>query len=102
MRGFNGEITLSGDSGWYLRNDLQWRYRPQHAIYLALDSGGVSGFSSRNLPGKHLVGGALGIKGQWDKHGQWHYDAFIGGPLHQPRGMNADKVITGFSIHYNH
>lgn len=102
VRGFNGEITLSGDKGWYLRNDLQWRYRPNHAVYFALDGGGVSGPSTRNLPGRNLVGTALGVRGQWDMHGKWNYDAFIGTSLYQPKGMNANKFIGGFSIHYSY
>ena len=101
VRGFNGETTLSGDRGWYLRNDLQWRYLPQHSFYLALDGGSVTGPSARNLPGKHLIGSALGIKGQYDRHGRWSYDLFAGTPVRQPRGMNADCIITGFQFSYN-
>lgn len=102
VRGYNGEITLSGDKGAYLRNDLQWRYRGQHGVYLALDGGHVSGPSTARLPGKTLLGGALGLKGRWDARGAWHYDFFIGTPLHHPDAMHPDNFVTGFSINYNY
>ncbi|EHM56019.1 ShlB/FhaC/HecB family hemolysin secretion/activation protein [Cardiobacterium valvarum] len=102
VRGYNGEITLSGDKGAYLRNDLQWRYRGQHGVYLALDGGHVSGPATARLPGKTLLGGALGLKGRWDARGAWQYDIFIGTPLHQPDTMNADKIVGGFNINYNY
>ena len=101
VRGFNGEITLSGDRGWYLRNDLQWHFQPQHSLYLALDGGSVAGPSARNLPGKHLIGSALGIKGQHNWHGRWNYDLFVGTPVRQPQGMNADRFVTGFQFGYS-
>lgn len=100
VRGFSGETVLSGDNGWYLRNDFQWHARPFLKPYLALDVGRVSGPSSRLLPGKTLAGAALGVKGQLDFHGSWYYDIFLATPLKHPDSLDADKAITGFYFYY--
>lgn len=100
VRGFSGETVLSGDNGWYLRNDFQWHARPFLKPYLALDVGRVSGPSSRLLPGKTLAGAALGVKGQLDFHGSWYYDIFLATPLKHPDSLDADKAVTGFYFYY--
>ncbi len=101
VRGFSGERTLSGDRGWYLRNDLSWHYKPNHQIYLGLDTGRVSGISAQHLLGKSLTGSVLGLKGQFKQSGNWYYDIFVGKPLHQPDGFDADSVVTGFNLNYS-
>ena len=100
VRGFNGDITLSGDRGWFWRNELRWHYRPEHQLYFALDGGRVSGPSSRNLPGHGLVGAALGLRG--DLKGNSHYDLFLGTPISAPASMKADKFVVGFNFNYSY
>lgn len=101
VRGFNGEKTLTGERGWFLRNSVSWHYKPAQQLYLALDMGRVSGYSSQYLPGKSLAGFALGLKGQFKKKGQWYYDVFVGSPVHQPEQFNADSVVAGFNFSYS-
>lgn len=63
VRGFDGEMTLSAERGWYWRNDLSWQYHPNHQLYLGVDGGHVSGPSAEYLPGKSLAGAVLGARG---------------------------------------
>ncbi|PIE46461.1 MAG: ShlB family hemolysin secretion/activation protein, partial [Gammaproteobacteria bacterium] len=100
VRGFSGEQTLSGDRGWYLRNDLSWHYKPNHQAYIGIDIGRVSGKSAKNLLGQQLSGAVLGFKGQFKRAGNWHYDVFVGAPIDKPKGLKTDKVVTGFNINY--
>ncbi|MDR2838610.1 MAG: ShlB/FhaC/HecB family hemolysin secretion/activation protein [Azonexus sp.] len=65
VRGFVDQ-TLSGDHGYYVRNELSW-HRPiaiggqwlTTRFYLALDEGGVKN-RAPNIPNGHLMGGAVG------------------------------------------
>lgn len=101
VRGFSGESTLSGDRGWYLRNDLSWHYRDNHQVYLGLDTGHVSGASTQYLLGRSLSGAVLGLKGQFSKGGDWYYDVFVGTPIDQPDGFDADATVFGFYFSYS-
>ncbi len=101
VRGFNGEKTLSAERGWYLRNDVAWQYADNHQAYLGVDVGRVSGKSAKNLLGQTLSGAVLGLKGQLNKAGYWNYDVFVGKPIHEPDGFDADSVITGFNFNYS-
>lgn len=100
VRGYNGEVSLTAERGWYLRNDLSWYYKPQHRIYLGLDGGHVSGPSAQYLPGKTLIGSALGVSGRFDAKGAWFYDAFIGLPIKYPEGFPAKNTVAGFTFSY--
>lgn len=101
VRGFDGEITLSGDRGWYWRNDLAWQYLPAHQLYLGVDTGHVSGQSARYLVGNSLTGGALGFRGQFQAGGALYYDAFIGAPLHKPAQFHGKSPVFGFYFNYS-
>ena len=47
VRGFDGEVTLMGTNGWYLRNELSTRFPKQKAeLYLGLDVGAVYGYGT--------------------------------------------------------
>ncbi|MDP8162412.1 ShlB/FhaC/HecB family hemolysin secretion/activation protein [Pasteurella skyensis] len=102
VRGFSGEKTLSAERGWYFRNDVAWQYKDNHQLYLGADIGRLYGASTKNLQGNMLSGAVLGFKGQFNKGGKWHYDVFIGKPIYQPRGFNADSMVTGFNINYSY
>ncbi len=101
VRGFTGAKTLSAERGWYLRNDLAWHYRKNHQLYVGADIGHVSGPFTFYLPGKMLSGAVLGIKGQFQKKGRWSYDIFIGTPVYQPNGFNAESLVSGFNFTYS-
>ncbi|MGV6989427.1 ShlB/FhaC/HecB family hemolysin secretion/activation protein [Testudinibacter sp. P17/SS/0325] len=98
VRGFDGELTLSGDRGWLWRNELAWNVMTSgHELYLAIDKGVVRGRSTAKLLGRHLVGGAVGLRGNlWGLD----YAYFIGTPIHKPQGFRTGHVTTGFSLSY--
>ncbi|SMB80022.1 Hemolysin activation/secretion protein [Pasteurella testudinis DSM 23072] len=98
VRGFDGELTLSGDRGWLWRNELAWNVMASgHELYLAIDKGVVRGRSTAKLLGRHLVGGAVGLRGNlWGLD----YAYFIGTPIHKPQGFRTSHVTTGFSLSY--
>lgn len=100
VRGFEGSPSLSAEKGGYSQNNLSWYYQAAHRLYFGLDGGYVSGRSAKQLPGKHLLGSALGIQGTYHWHGQWDYDAYIGKALAYPAGVTPDKITIGFSFNY--
>ncbi|MFZ7236242.1 ShlB/FhaC/HecB family hemolysin secretion/activation protein [Avibacterium gallinarum] len=99
VRGFDGELTLSGERGWLWRNELSWNIANKgHWIYLALDGGRVMGRDEEMRLGHHLMGAALGLRGGWT---HFYYDVFIGRPLHKPTGFKTANTITGFNLGFN-
>ncbi len=101
VRGFDGEYTLSSDRGAIWRNELEWSYAPTHKMYIALDGGHVSGENAKYLMGQSLVGGALGLRGQFSNFGALGYDFFVGAPIYAPKNFPKKSVAGGFSISYN-
>ena len=51
VRGFDGEMSLSAERGWFWRNDLSWQFKQGHQLYLGADVGHVSGQSAQWLLG---------------------------------------------------
>lgn len=98
VRGFDGEVALTGDRGWLLRNELGMACGRGMEMYLALDGGWVGGRSAHGLPGRHLAGTALGLRGGWRG---MYWDGFIGTALDTPKGMSADTTL-GFSLGWSH
>lgn len=102
VRGFDGERTLNADNGWYSRNELAWQTPfSQQEFYLGVDYGAVSGNGEDALPGRHLAGGVLGLRGNADKTGL-SYDLFIGKPLSKPTAFKTDPVTSGFQINWQY
>lgn len=96
VRGFDGELTLSGERGWLWRNELSWNVANKgHWLYLALDGGRVMGRDAQMRLGHHLMGTALGLRGGWT---HFYYDMFIGRPLSKPSGFKTSHTVTGFNI----
>ena len=100
VRGFDGELTLAAERGWYWRNDLAWQYRPGHQAYIGLDGGHVSGPSAKYLLGQTLVGGVVGLKGQFKAGGNLYYDVFAGKPLKKPQYFRTANTTVGFNLNY--
>lgn len=99
VRGFDGELTLSGERGWLWRNELAWNVNGKgHQFYFALDGGRVMGWSTQSQLGHHLIGSAIGLKGSL--HG-FYYDVFAGKPLSKPAGFKTSKAVAGFNIGYS-
>ena len=101
VRGFDGERSLIGERGWYLRNTLGWEYRSGQQFYLGLDVGRVSGPSRDYMLGNTLAGTVVGIKGQVKAGGALRYDLFAGKPLAAPDGFSGDPITLGFQLDYS-
>ncbi|AXG41972.1 ShlB/FhaC/HecB family hemolysin secretion/activation protein [Photorhabdus laumondii] len=100
VRGFDGELTLSADRGWYSRNELDWQTPLKgQSLYLAMDYGEVGGRGSDTLLGKHLAGSALGWRGSLKGVS---YDLFVGVPLSKPAGFPTSPVTAGFNLYWQY
>jgi len=98
VRGFDGELTLSADRGWFIQNDLSVLLgRSNQALYVGLDYGEVDGQSSDLLPGKHLAGTVIGLRGGYKG---FSYDLFLGKPLEKPKGFETAKTAAGFNLNW--
>lgn len=98
VRGFDGELTLTGERGWLWRNELAWQVnRLGHQLYFALDSGRVMGWSTKNQLGHHLMGSALGLRGNIKG---MSYDVFVGKPVRKPEGFSTSDTVAGFNLNY--
>ena len=97
--GFDGEYTLMGDSGWYMRNEVSSVIpRLNTEVYLGLDVGAVYGKSTEALVGKTIAGTALGVRGNYASG--LLFDAFVSTPLYKPQGYHTKKFYSGFTVGY--
>ena len=96
VRGFDGEVTLMGTNGWYLRNELSTRFQKQKAeLYLGLDVGAVYGYGTEVYNGHAIAGAAIGLRGAMD---MLSYDVFAAKPIQKPEGFRTPDVTYGFSL----
>ena len=99
VRGFDGEMSLVGDRGYYIRNTLEYGISNNHFMYAAFDFGKVSGKSSNYMIDNTLVGYGIGLKGHFKRKLQ--YDIFLGFPLNKPEFFETDKNVLNFNLTYN-
>ena len=92
IRGFDGKMSLSAERGFYSRNELAWTYTQGHQLYTAVDAGHVSGASAKDLLGQTLIGGAIGLRGQFKAGGDLQYDVFAAAPIKKPQYFNTAKT----------
>ena len=96
VRGFDGEVTLMGTNGWYLRNEFATRFPKQKAeLYLGLDVGAVYGYGADLYNGHTMMGAAVGVRGSIDTVS---YDVFAAMPIRKPEGFHTSDVTSGFSL----
>ncbi|HEY9189238.1 MAG TPA: ShlB/FhaC/HecB family hemolysin secretion/activation protein [Sulfurovum sp.] len=108
VRGFENESQISGNKGFYLRNELgssRTYAKATISPYLALDYGVVS--HNAESFGGHIVGAAIGSRFHF---GEWSLDLFRSFPLIDSNEIlytpNGDEVHTsndglfGFSLAY--
>ena len=96
VRGFDGEVTLMGTNGWYLRNEFATKFPKQTAeLYLGLDVGAVYGYGADLYNGHVLAGAALGIRGTIH---DISYDVFVAAPIEKPKGFHTPDATCGFSL----
>ena len=97
--GFDGEYTLMGDSGWYVRNEVSSVIPHLNTeVYLGLDVGAVYGKSTESLVGKTIAGTAVGVRGNYASG--LLFDAFVSTPLYKPQGYHTKKFYSGFTVGY--
>jgi len=102
VRGFDGELVLTGDAGWTWRNDLSFILNslntPTQEFYIGLDHGEVAGQSTASLVGTRLAGLALGFRGLT---AGLNYDIFLSQPLSNPAQFATASSTMGFSVTAN-
>ena len=98
VRGFDGELSLSGEKGWLWRNELGWNIANKgHELYLGIDRGKVHSSQEELQIGDSLMGGSIGLRGKlWGIN----YDYFVGVPIKKPEGFRTSHVTTGFNVSY--
>ncbi|MDR1311438.1 MAG: ShlB/FhaC/HecB family hemolysin secretion/activation protein, partial [Burkholderiaceae bacterium] len=100
VRGFDGELTLMGDRGWLIRNDLALALgNTGQQLYIGVDYGEVQGQSTRWIQGRYLAGAAVGIRGGYKG---FYWDAFASTPLNKPEGFPTQNVYAGFSVGWSY
>lgn len=98
VRGFDGEASLSGESGWLWRNDLGLALGGGQELYLGADVGHVRGPSTQWQLGGGLAGAVVGLRGGW-RGLTW--DAFVGAPIEKPEGFPTAYTTTGFNLSWS-
>ena len=99
VRGFDGETTLMGESGWYLRNELASTIPSLHSeVYLGLDVGTVYGVSTETLTGRTIAGATIGMRGTFSSG--LSYDVFISRAIYKPDGYHTSRWPIGFAFTY--
>jgi len=104
VRGFDGEMLLAGDSGFYWRNELQAPIaNTGQALYAGLDYGRVFGSSTAGLVGTQLAGAVLGLRGGFGSgFGRMSYDLFVGMPVYKPEEFQTSGVTGGIQVAYQY
>ena len=96
VRGFDGELLLTGDRGWLLRQELAIAIADSDAeAFSGLDAGEVGGPASAVMRGTRLAGAVIGLRGS-SKHLYW--EAFVGTPLTKPETYRTSKITSGFNL----
>ena len=99
VRGFSGEETLRGDSGYYIQNEWTLPFRRQRITpYIGIDIGHVWGPSTVTQIGNTLVGGVIGVRGNIGD--AFRYDVSLGTPLKKPDGFTTDTSVWAFRSSY--
>lgn len=99
VRGFDGDLSLSGERGYVLRQDISalWGACRQE-IYVGIDHAEVAGPSTALQAGQRLTGGVVGLRGTYKN---MRYDAFVGSALYQPEGFKTSDTTAGFNLTLN-
>ena len=98
VRGFDGEMTLMAERGWFVRNELAAALGSSgQEVYLGLDYGEVAGPSAQYLLGRRLAGTVVGLRGAM-ANGRLSYDIFAGTPLSKPERFKTSHLNAGFSL----
>lgn len=97
VRGFDGNMTLSGEKGALLRNELETGLGPAWLTgFVALDGGRVRGPSTQGLLGTSLVGSVAGLRGT--PFPGTFAEVFLGGPVCEPSHFPDAWPVCGFNL----
>lgn len=98
VRGFDGDIMISGDNGHYLQQEMSFNSSISNTqFYFGIDQGWVNGRNS--IPdNRHLLGTVFGLRSYYQGI---YLDAFAGHGLIAPKNLDKDWV-TGFSLSYSY
>jgi hemolysin activation/secretion protein len=100
VRGFDGELTLAGERGFFLRNELNLPIANSgQSAYIGLDVGKVYGPSVQYLLGDKLAGAAIGVRGGLFGLA---YDVFSSWALYKPEGFSTAMPAVGFNLSYQY
>lgn len=101
VRGFKG-VSLSGDEGYYWRNDLtyrvvKWPYIGGVSTELALDTGSIAKDHSDELERGSMLGSSLAIRLQ----NTYYSSSFnVGFPIESPDYLNADDYVIYYQLNF--
>lgn len=95
VRGFQKQ-NISGNSGWYARNDLVFQTSPNISTYLAYDIGHI--VSGEDTPGGTLTSATIGLRGHYRSFGLDIYHAI---PLSSPDKTFDTDPFIGISASSN-
>lgn len=95
VRGFDGNTTLAGPSGWTLRNELSIAVASTSQAYAAIDAGAVSPAGGQHGGSRQLVGAAIGLRGNISRFG---YDLALGVPLKTTDELKSSTPTLDFSL----
>ncbi len=99
VRGFDGEVVLGAEKGFFLRNEIGIRIADtMQSAYVGMDIGKVFGENVDNLLGNKLAGMVFGLKGTLARNAI--YDVFIGGAVYKPQNFRTDEPAAGFNLIY--
>ena len=100
VRGFDGEMTLLSERGWFVRNDLGIALGGSgQEVYLGLDYGEVAGPAAELLVGRRLAGAVAGLRGSLKGVS---YEVFAGTPVSKPDKFKTASLTAGFSLNWSY
>lgn len=100
VRGFDGELTLSAERGFFMRNEIDLPLsNSRQSLYAGLDVGKVYGPTVQYLLGNTLAGAALGVRGAVQG---FNYDVFLGWALYKPQNFRTGSATAGFNLAYSY
>lgn len=98
VRGFDGELNLSAERGFFVRNEIDLPLGDsRQSLYAGLDVGKLYGPAVQYLQGDKLAGVALGVRGVVQG---FNYDAFLGWALYKPVNFRTSSPAVGFNLVY--
>lgn len=99
VRGFDGALSMCGDSGWFVRNEISWAVPSTPVqLYVGADGGKARGASA--APSSWLLGWVAGVRAtlRSQSPGQVHLDTFVGAPIRRPSWLPTSHHTSGFSL----